>query len=196
MVIDYTVKTAQPPEVGVLIAVKSDYNSETVHDLESNCEVAWAKFNLKGNGTVYIGSYYRRHVCDGEGLEQFETSLCRTSRIRNASVIIGGDFNLPGWDWRSTTLKSNATYPNLHQQFLDIINNNGFAQIVEDSTRLDNTLDLILTNSPSKVRQTDTLPGISDHDIVYSNLTLGLLSTAKNHAAFLYITKLTGTPSN
>ena len=33
---------------------------------------------------------------------------------------------------------------------------------------LDNTLDLILTNSPSKVLQTDTLPGISDHDIVYS----------------------------
>ena len=117
---------------------------------------------------MYIGSYYRRHVSDGESLEQLETSLHRASSIRNASVIIGGDFNLPRWDWRSTTLKPNATYPSLHQQFLDIINNNGLAQIVEDSTRLDNTLDLILTNSPSKVLQTDTLPGISDHDIVYS----------------------------
>jgi hypothetical protein len=84
---------------------------------------------------VYIGSYYRRHVSDGESLEQLETSLHRASSIRNASVIIGGDFNLPGWDWRSTTLKPNATYPNLHQQFLDIINNNGLAQIIEDSTR-------------------------------------------------------------
>jgi hypothetical protein len=152
----------------VLIAVKSEHNSETVHDRDSNCEVVWAKFNLKGNGTVYIGSYYRRHVSDGESLEQLETSLHRASSIRNASIIIGGDFNLPGWDWKSTTLKSNATYPNLHQQFLDIINKNGLAQIVEDSTRLENTLDLILTNSPSKVLQTDTLPGISDHDIVYS----------------------------
>jgi endonuclease/exonuclease/phosphatase (EEP) superfamily protein YafD len=52
---------------------------------------------------VYIGSYYRRHVSDGESLEQLETSLHRASSIRNASIIIGGDFNLPGWDWRSTT---------------------------------------------------------------------------------------------
>ena len=98
-------------------------------------EVVWVKFNLKGNGTVYSGSYNRRHVSDGESMEQLETSLHRASSIRNAS---GGDFNLPGWEWRSTTLKPNATYPNLHQQFLDI-NNNGLAQIVEDSTRLDNT---------------------------------------------------------
>ena len=53
--------------------MKSEYNSETIHDLDSNCEVVWAKFNLKGNGTVYIGSYYRRHVSDGESLEQLET---------------------------------------------------------------------------------------------------------------------------
>jgi hypothetical protein len=46
----------------VLIAVKLEYNSETVHDLDSNCEVAWVKFDLKGNGTVNIGSYYRRHA--------------------------------------------------------------------------------------------------------------------------------------
>jgi hypothetical protein len=39
MVIDFTVKTAQPPEVGGLIAMKSEYNCETVHDLDSNCEV-------------------------------------------------------------------------------------------------------------------------------------------------------------
>lgn len=149
MVIDYTAKTAGGG--GVLIAVKSEYNSETVHDLDSNCDVVWAKFHLKGNGTVYIGSYYRRHVSDGESLEQLEPALHRASSIRNASVIIGGDFNLRGWDWRSTTLK-----PNLHQQFLEIINNNGLAQIVEDTTRLDNTLNLILTNRPSKVLQTDT----------------------------------------
>jgi hypothetical protein len=180
----------------VLIAVKSEYNSETVHDLDSNCEVVWAKFNLKGNGTVYIGSYYRRHVSDGESLEQLETSLHRASSIRNASIIIGGDFNLPGWDWRSTTLKANAAYPNLHQQFLDIINNNGLAQIVEDPTGLDNTLDLILTNSPSKVLQTTLYQASQIMTMFIPNLTLGMSYTAKHHAAFLYITKLTVTPSD
>jgi hypothetical protein len=182
----------------VLIAVKSEYNSETVHDLDSNCEVVWAKFSLKGNGTVYIGSYYRRHMSHGESLEQLETSLHRASSIRNASVIIGGDFNLPGWDWRSMTLKPNATYPNLNQQFLDIINNNGLAQIVEDPTRLDNTLDLILTclTAPVKFSKPTLYQESQILTLFIPNLTLGLSYTDKNHAAFLYVTKLTGTPSD
>jgi hypothetical protein len=57
MVIDFTVNTAPPPEVGggggVLIVMKSEYNSETFHNLDSNCEVVWPKFNRWGKlGTI------------------------------------------------------------------------------------------------------------------------------------------------
>jgi hypothetical protein len=31
--------------------------------------------------------------------------------------------NLPGWDWKENILKPNAVFTNLHNYFMDIINN-------------------------------------------------------------------------
>ena len=157
---------------GVLIAIKKEYNSEYVPELDTNCELVWAKINLKGNGNIYICAYYRRNVTDEESLKQFETSVLRASAIDNATLIIGGDMNFPGWDWKENILKPNTAAPNLHTDFINIINNNALTQLVEEPTRLQNTLDLILTNRPGKVIRTDTIPGISDHDIVYTEFDL------------------------
>lgn len=78
--------------------------------------------------------------------------------------------NLPGWDWKTNTLKPNSQYVGLHNFFLDILNNNALTQIVQEPTRLENTLDLILTNRPEKAITTETIPGIADHAIVYTEL--------------------------
>ena len=51
---------------------------------------------------------------------------------------------------------------------MDIINNNALSQLIDQPTHLTNTLDLVLTNIPGKVLRTETIPGISDHDIVYT----------------------------
>ena len=40
--------------------------------------------------------------------------------------------------------------------------------MVEEPTRGENTLDLILTNNPSTFMRTETIPGISDHDTVFA----------------------------
>ena len=48
--------------------------------------------------------------------------------------------------------------------------------MVEEPTRGENTLDLILTNNPSTFTRTETIPGISDHDIVLSEIDI----TTKN----------------
>ena len=76
--------------------------------------------------------------------------------------------NLPGWDWKENILKPNAVFTNLHNYSMDIINNNALSQLINQPTRLTNTLDLVLTNRPGKVLRTETIPGISDHDIVYT----------------------------
>jgi len=39
-------------------------------------------------------------------------------------------------------------------------------------TRLDNTLDLVITNRPNQINRTHTLPGIADHDIVYTEMDI------------------------
>jgi hypothetical protein len=51
---------------------------------------------------------------------------------------------------------------------MDIINNNALSQLIDQPTCLTNTLDLVLTNRPGQVLRTETIPGISDHDIVYT----------------------------
>lgn len=52
------------------------------------------------------------------------------------------------------------------------INTYGFTQLVTEPTRLNNTLDLFLTNNPEKINCTKVLPGISDHQIPYTEISL------------------------
>jgi hypothetical protein len=52
--------------------------------------------------------------------------------------MVSGDFNLPGWDWKSNTLKPNTQYINIHHKFTDILDDNGLNQLVEEPTRGDN----------------------------------------------------------
>ena len=90
---------------GVLIAVKEEYNSEDVPELDTSCVIIWARIKLIGNGNVYVCSYYRRDVSDEESIEELDKSLTRVSSIRNATTLIGGDFNFSGWDWKNKRLK-------------------------------------------------------------------------------------------
>ena len=152
--------------------MKNEYNSEDVPELDTDCEIIWTKLHLVGNSTVYLCSYYRHHVSDEESINQFEISVMRASSINNASLVIGGDFNFPGWDWKTKSIKAGAAYTGLHHRFSDIIDNIGLVQIVEEPTLKNNVLDLILTNRPNKVLRVDVLPGVSDHDIVFTELDM------------------------
>ena len=88
---------------------------------------------------------------------------------------MAGDFNLPGWRWKDKTFKPNSPYPGNHLKFMDLIDDNGLVQLVEHETRGDNILDLILTNNPSKFNRVETLPGISDHDIVFAEIDTNII---------------------
>ena len=65
--------------------------------------------------------------------------------------------NFPGWNWKKNTLKPNSTAPNLHTDFMDVLNNHALTQLVKEPKGQQNTLDLILTNHPGKVIRTDTM---------------------------------------
>ena len=99
-------------------------------------------------------------------------SLTRVCAIRNATTVIGDDFTFPGRDWKTKTLKPNTAYSSLHVKFSDNLDNNSMVQTVEEPTRKNNTLDLLITNQPSKVQRVDVLPGVSDHDIVFAEFDL------------------------
>ena len=56
--------------------------------------------------------------------------------------------------------------------FGEILDDNGLTQIVEEPTRLNNILDLILTNCPNQISRTHIISGISDHNVVHTELDI------------------------
>ena len=57
-------------------------------------------------------------------------------------------------------------------KFSEILDNNGLTQVVEEPTRKNNILDLLITNQPSQVLGVDVIHGVSDHDVVFAELDL------------------------
>ena len=69
--------------------------------METDCELLWCRLQLAGCKTIYPCAYYRPHEDDEQSLSELERSL---SLIKDHHhVLLGGDFNLPGWDWKKTT---------------------------------------------------------------------------------------------
>ena len=71
----------------------------------------------------------------------------KASLKSNDSVIIG-DFNLPGIDWFDVRATRDSANNSL---LIDIIQNNFLTQLVNETTRECNILDLVLTTSPEFV---------------------------------------------
>ena len=93
---------------------------------------------------------------------------------KHNGLIIGGDFNAPGIDWPTLTIKGHQYPEHMNKHILDITKDNVFEQIVDFPTQEDKTLDLILTMHPSTTARCKPLPslGRSNHDIVLYDTSL------------------------
>ena len=123
----------------MIIGVNSELVSSKEEILEAGTsELLWTK-------SLYIGACYRAKIDDTETLQAIDRSLQRIN-CDKSSVLLGGDFNLPGWDWANNCIKSKSPFPGIHQHFAEIIDDHGLPQIVTEPTRSSNTLDLLITN--------------------------------------------------
>ncbi len=152
---------------GVLIAVTSRLLSSEVIEFDTDCEMVWCKIQLVGQKTLYVCSYYNPLTSNEKGYLELDKSLKLTKSVKNAVLIVGGDFNLPGWDWKNHLVKPGAPSPHLHHFVGDVLDDNSLVQLVEFPTRGENTLDLVATNFPAKIPRVDPIPGISDHSAVF-----------------------------
>ena len=134
--------------------------------LDSNCEILWVKIITKDRRSLNVCAYYRPKTTDTASAEQFEQSL-RRATSNDSRIIVAGDFNLPDWDWERMALKENAKNTELHTSFVDLLHDLGMEQLVKTGTRENNTLDLVITNTPLLVPRLEVAPGISDHCVVY-----------------------------
>ena len=98
-------------------------------------------------------------------VNQTLSTLCH--KFSNMPIWIGGDMNLPDIEWETEQLATNQYAHSFSYSFLDALANTGLQQIVNFPTRNNNTLDVVLTNRPSLVKQCVGMPGLRDHDIVF-----------------------------
>ena len=174
---------------GVLIALKEELfvNSTRLEEFETDCEILWIKLSTKDNKNLHICSYYRPHVSDEDSLKNFALSLQKVCSNDKRKVLVAGDLNFPDWDWTTNALKPQPSYPRLHKDFFDLLQDHSLEQLVTEPTRGDNTLDLVITNTPYLVPRIHTIPGLSDHDAVFFEFKCRVMRNIKKpHKVFLY----------
>ena len=89
----------------------------------------------------------------------------------NCNYICGGDLNLSCIDWVNNIVihpESGTKDSNHCMIFMDVVNELGMNQHCNEVTRLESgkVLDLLLSNTPHAVSDVQSLPGMSDHNIV------------------------------
>ena len=58
--------------------------------------MVWAKIEIAGSKTLYLGSYYNQKTSDENSLKNVDTMIRKASQLKNSAIIVGVDFNLPG----------------------------------------------------------------------------------------------------
>ena len=127
-----------------------------------------------------ICSYYRPNVSEEVSVEHLNESLNRI-RHEKCHLWLACDFNLPGLDWSTGTIKQNCNSPTLHEQFLDMIDDNSLTQLVTQPSRQNNTLYLSLCNNPSLFENVKVLPGLADHDVVLVEGNISPMNRQQTH---------------
>ncbi|XP_074606425.1 uncharacterized protein LOC141859465 [Acropora palmata] len=138
---------------------------------ESHCELLWGKIPFKDSSSYFVGVFYRPPSSDLTYLEGLAKSLDKVSLIsEHANILLLGDFNLSDIDWDLIgPLQPNS----LSDYFCNsILNFFSLSQLINQPTRLDAVLDLVISNRPeniSNIKIGDGL-GCSDHNIITFDL--------------------------
>lgn len=124
------------------------------------------------NGTRLVVVYYPPDKLNDFNMCQLLISAFMYLGNTNLPICITGDFNLPLMDWMNNSSPNQQVYI----EFLSYFVNNSLVQLVDFPTRENNVLDIILSDSPSQIRNiTSTAPiGSSDHLTILFDLVLEL----------------------
>ena len=144
---------------GVAIFVKNEISCSPLEVPNIGSLEAIAVKIIFKNKCFVLDNCYKPHITDTHLLPYIDKFLSCLSKNNN-SVLLTGDFNLPGIDWVLPSA------PPIFDQskFLDVFLKYGFYQIVRDATRYNNILDLIFTNEPHCTKNFVVLPPIANCD--------------------------------
>ena len=155
---------------GVVFFARADASHAIVHVAESpDHERVWLIWHTDV-GPVLIGLWYRP---PGSELDSIADLEAEASALREGTIgmLIVGDMNVHHKEWLRF---SSCTSPPGRALF-ETISRMGLTQIVQQPTREEYLLDLVLTDFPECIKP-HVIPGISDHSAVLMNLALRFCS--------------------
>jgi hypothetical protein len=127
------------------LATKKDFISDEVNNMHVDeiSEMIRAKIEIVGGKALYVSSFYNAKTSNEQNLMWFDQSVRQACKVNNAAILIGGDFNLPGWDWENKILKPNTKHQKNHYNLtttledvhvINFITNKVFLSSQEDTT--------------------------------------------------------------
>ena len=75
----------------------------------------------------------------------------------------------PYVDWDSHTVHSRAQDRELQLHLAEVMSSSSLTQVHNQPTRLSALLDLTFTSNPSLAKNSTSIPGLSDHDMVVTD---------------------------
>ena len=166
---------------GALLAVSTKLRSRPLSPPPiPGCEQAWCMVSLEDGRRLAAGVVYMPPAPDPTTLEHLGASLAavRTELKDDDSLLLWGDFNLPGIEWvtneHAVISPSLATRSLPNCSMLEVIAENDLVQHVSTPTRGAHFLDLIF--SSSNIERVDVHPShldfIVDHMPLEGTVTL------------------------
>ena len=86
--------------------------------------------------------------------------------VHPSHIILGGDYNLPGVDWKACSAPPGTAHRRQAKLLLTTMEELNLSQMIEFPTRGRNILDLMFTDAPSLVTSIKGAPGMSDHETI------------------------------
>ena len=119
-----------------------------------------------------LRSFYRPLNAKIDFLENLQSSMSNINEYnKEKPIFLAGDFNLLHINWKNNALKNGGQSAH-SQKLLEIAKEFAMDQMQTKPTREENNFDLFFIKYPSLVKSCNVIPGISDHDMVVSDIEL------------------------
>lgn len=153
---------------GIAIYAANNLSTEEVVINSSFKEHLILEVELSNHRKLVIGAVYRSPSSTDENNERIAELFKLTNEIKNAEILLVGDFNYPGINWSSR--EATGTNAESAQLLIDTIEDHYWTQNIDSPTRARGSqtpslLDLVITSHPDMVTDVEyeSPLGRSDH---------------------------------
>ena len=177
---------------GVFTGVRKSLIADEQTQLVTDCEIEWTKVKMKNNKDLYLSSFYMPHR-NMNDIKSLDSSLKKLSESNKSKhILLAGDFNCPDINWNTLTVRPNAPDREIQKSLIELSIEHGLTQVHSQPTRQENVLDLVFTDNPSLIKNSQSIPGIGDHAMVVTDSDVKPIYNKQNPGKCTYSRKQIG----